>query len=185
MERNALIGQRFGKWLVLECIGRNKWYAPLYKCLCDCGSEGVVQKSALLDGTSPQCGLCGRHDAAKTRTKPAGVVAANAVLLSYKRHAEERHHAWHLSKDEFAALIFQECHYCGAPPSQVARGAHRVLYNGIDRLDNAQGYVPGNVVTACGICNRWKSDMDLEAFLQHVQRICRKVLYAEKPVTLG
>jgi hypothetical protein len=41
----------------------------------------------------------------------------------------------------------------------------------IDRIDNSQGYVPGNVQLTCCLPNYVKSDMDLEQF----RDLCRDV----------
>lgn len=177
MVRNALAGQRFGKWLVLKQTGRNKWYEALYHCRCTCGAESkTVLRCALLSGTSTQCRDCGRKAAGKTRTKPYGVAAINAVYSTYYEHAVARNYIWNITKDDFSKLIFQPCYYCGAPPSQIVKGCvHAVLYNGVDRVDNSKGYIAGNLVTACGICNRWKSNMNVESFLKHAQRIVSRV----------
>lgn len=51
-----LTGQRFGRWLVLGASARGKRYA---RCLCDCGREKDVSRSALMSGKTLSCG-CGR-----------------------------------------------------------------------------------------------------------------------------
>jgi len=52
-----LTGQRFGKLLVKECVGRHeKSRAKLWRCLCDCGSETIVESSSLVTGNTRSCG---------------------------------------------------------------------------------------------------------------------------------
>jgi hypothetical protein len=43
--------------------------------------------------------------------------------------------------------------------------------NGIDRMDNTKGYLPGNVTTACDRCNRGKHTMSTDQFLALAHRI--------------
>jgi len=45
------------------------------------------------------------------------------------------------------------------------------VYNGIDRLDNDLGYVPGNVVSACGRCNKAKLTMPVGDVLAWVKAV--------------
>jgi len=53
-----MIGQRFNKWLVLEFDSKTKNYNSKYKCICDCGKEGIVKDSNLRTGKSTQCKSC-------------------------------------------------------------------------------------------------------------------------------
>lgn len=45
------------------------------------------------------------------------------------------------------------------------------VYNGIDRMDNSLGYISGNVVTCCQICNRAKGAMLLEDFMLWIKQL--------------
>ena len=51
-----LVGQRFGRLLVLEEAGRDKHKNVLWKCRCDCGNECVVRSGALRSGHTASCG---------------------------------------------------------------------------------------------------------------------------------
>ncbi len=60
-------------------------------------------------------------------------------------------------------LVRQLCTYCGSVPSQKIRWHNKkqkveksLHYTGIDRKNNAKGYVNGNVVSCCGVCNSIK-----------------------------
>ncbi len=50
-------------------------------------------------------------------------------------------------------------------------GAEPAQYNGLDRVDNALGYTPTNVVACCGLCNWIKRDLSQAQFLAAVARI--------------
>lgn len=52
-----LIGQKFGKLTVLEALEeRSKTGHKLYKCLCDCGNEVVLQTNLLTTHHTSSCG---------------------------------------------------------------------------------------------------------------------------------
>lgn len=81
-----------------------------------------------------------------------------------------------LSKEQFIELSSTECFYCGEPPKET-NGRHdwhpRVLANGLDRIDSSKGYLVGNVVPSCGICNVAKLAMKREDFFAWVIKVAR------------
>jgi len=72
----------------------------------------------------------------------------------YKKRAMQR---WpdepFLTKEQFDTITSQECYYCGKEGP-----------NGIDRVNNTQGYKVENCVAACKHCNYVKGDLSLEDF---------------------
>jgi hypothetical protein len=94
------------------------------------------------------------------------------LLRRYKSTALLKKHEFALTEDQFMLLISGTCSYCGIEPEREAKYyKHTVLYNGIDRVDNKFGYVPGNVVTCCFTCNNAKSILSAEDFSQHVRKV--------------
>ena len=51
-----LKGKRFGSWVVLEEVGRNKHNSVVWLCRCDCGNEKIVGGSSIVSGKSKSCG---------------------------------------------------------------------------------------------------------------------------------
>jgi hypothetical protein len=51
-----LTGQRFGRLLVIEEAGKNKFGKFLWRCLCDCGKETIVIGSHLVNKITRSCG---------------------------------------------------------------------------------------------------------------------------------
>lgn len=78
-------------------------------------------------------------------------------LKSIKEGAEIRGLDFLITDEEAFTLIESPCHYCGLIEK------HR--YNGIDRVQNNVGYIPGNVVACCRWCNHAKGTRDVEDFL--------------------
>lgn len=93
-----------------------------------------------------------------------------------KRRCKERNLFLDLSYELFKDMIVKPCHYCGAKP--VATNNTRPLkdfpFNGLDRVDNKQGYYDGNVVSCCPKCNSMKSSMSTEEFMKQIKLILKK-----------
>lgn len=105
---------------------------------------------------------------------PFGEAAFNALLYNYKRKAKSRNLVFDLTIDVFRLLTKQVCKYCGREPHRINKVNKRVgeyVYNGVDRVDNSQGYTAENVVACCYDCNRMKHALGETEFLTHVERI--------------
>lgn len=178
--KNTLIdltGQRFGIWLVIAQSPRRdnktRW-------LCECQTCGarMTKRSVIL--RKSQYAVCyGKHRervAAGTSRliKPSGHAAATERYTGYRSVALKRGLPFSLSREQFIALSQQDCHYCGAAPSQRAHRRHfngAFIYNGIDRKDSGAGYAFDNCVPCCGTCNVMKQDLPYDTFLGHVAQI--------------
>jgi len=173
MSRKALdlIHQRFGRLLVL---GRTKLYGKLaWECLCDCGNKVVVPSRSLAKGRTRSC-KCFWQDRMR---KPFGCSLRNQVLAKYKRGAKTAGREWKLSEIAFDLLVQSKCHYCGTSPMTMLEKAGNFgsfTYNGIDRVDNAEGYTIENTVPCCQICNWAKSTMSYREFLAWLDRVSKK-----------
>jgi hypothetical protein len=179
---NDLIGQKFGKLLILKPApsrhGRACWL-----CQCDCGKTKSVLGQNLRKGKTKSCGCLRRELALNSISRvrevnylPIGEAAFNVMYYTYKIHAEERDIVFDLSLEAFRKLTKQNCHYCGDEPKTLFKpkspnGGY--LSNGIDRKDNSQGYTTENSVSCCRFCNQMKSDRSYEDFIARCERIVR------------
>ncbi len=85
----------------------------------------------------------------------------------YKFNAQRKGLGWNIPLAAVVELIFRDCLYCGAKPSNrftvqrpaVGQRAKSLLYTGLDRLDSSQGYTVGNVIPCCFECNSIKSNI--------------------------
>lgn len=82
----------------------------------------------------------------------------NKTYTTYKQTAIRRGKSWDISLEEFNEEVSKSCSICGKENT----GTHR---NGIDRIDNSEGYVVGNIQSCCGECNYMKRDLDMSAFV--------------------
>lgn len=55
-KRFSLVGQRFGRLVVLAFAGWDKWQCRTWECRCDCGAIAIVKTSYLRSGKTQSCG---------------------------------------------------------------------------------------------------------------------------------
>ena len=123
------------------------------------------------------------HDKEKTRCRECngpgegsfclhGIIRGTCSICSpensfarYQRQAKARHLSFSLSFSEFEILVKSECIFCGQTPAM-----------GVDRKDSRIGYVSTpnvrNCQSACGLCNRMRSNLD-QKFLPQVLKIAK------------
>lgn len=53
-----ILGKKFGKWTILEFVGRDLKSNQIYRCRCECGFEKDQRKGAITNGDSLSCKKC-------------------------------------------------------------------------------------------------------------------------------
>jgi hypothetical protein len=59
------IGDTFGRWTVIERIGSSRNRTAIWLCRCECGGEGQVVSTSLLNGNSKSCGCLRKETVVK------------------------------------------------------------------------------------------------------------------------
>jgi hypothetical protein len=178
----------------LTCIGdsgkRDYKGGVLWLWRCSCGE--VVERSKSYINKVRTCGN-GCPYSREIRSEinrgrpfspkgPPGRAGAMRLFDIYRKRGEKRG-GFDLTFDQFRELTSQDCRYCGAPPSMVyvhqydrserARRHGEYVYNSLDRIDCAQGYLADNVAPSCHLCNMMKRTMSDDDFRRQVIRIYR------------
>lgn len=79
----------------------------------------------------------------------------------YQSSAKVRNIYFDLSFEKFMEYWKAPCEYCGSEINTI----------GIDRIDNSQGYVEGNIKACCEICNTMKMTMDEDDWYEQMIKI--------------
>lgn len=108
---------------------------------------------------SQKDGYCGE-------CKNCSLYSKESKFNIYKKNAKKRNFDFSLTKDEFYNLINQDCYYCGEVPNP---------YNGIDRINSAEGYYLDNCVPCCEMCNKMKLDYSIEEWYNHMKKILEHI----------
>lgn len=173
-------GHIYNRLTVVERATNTKRGQAQWLCKCVCGNEVIVDGVSLRRGNTKSCGClkaerCGELGRASAFQE--GEAACNILFSVYQHGAKKRGFVWDLSKEKFRDLTKQDCFYCGVKPSPYyapgdVNGAY--IGNGIDRVDNTKGYVDGNVVPCCKMCNMAKNDHTLVDFKAWIKRLAER-----------
>lgn len=121
------------------------------------------------------CG-CYKVDRSKAANSLApGESGRRRAVLNMKANARRRGMTWELTEDHVRGLMERNCFYCGSAPGNVSSGrTGDFVYSGIDRIENAVGYLDYNVVSCCFQCNTAKLDLSLDGFRDWVLRVAAR-----------
>jgi hypothetical protein len=188
-------GQRFGRLVAIKVVERQRRGTTvelIWLCQCDCGNTKRVKRSSLGKSVN-SCG-CLRKEITQERGRknkghglPSGVAAKNKLYDKYRRQAGFRGLVFALSMEQFENLTQGDCYYCGDSPYQTTKEKSsngQYTYNGIDRVDNNDGYVISNCVSCCGTCNKAKLSMSEDEFAGWADKVYHHFAQHKKPKTL-
>ena len=108
MNTPTLVGNRYGKLLVVERVGVDHRKQSLYKCVCDCGNEKVIRSYSIKYGNTKSCGCLRREVGAK--------------IGSIKKHGMVKtptHNSWSTMKERCLNPKSKSYMYYGGSDVQV------------------------------------------------------------------
>ena len=94
---------------------------------------------------------------------------------SYRSRAEKKELEFTITNDDYKTIVKQDCYLCGKESTNTNT-------NGIDRVDNAVGYIIANCKACCKECNHMKNSYALEDLLAKIERIQNTWSNKELPV---
>lgn len=166
-------GDVFGYLTVIDISQNYSSKRQKYVCSCICGNLREVYARYLQRGSVTHCGC--KRDLSKLG-KPKGIAGFNKVLSNYKGNARSRNLPFLLTENECKKLFLSNCHYCGEPPSLLAKTRKKdFYYNGIDRMNSELGYTNDNCVSCCKECNYLKSKIPYKDFINKIIKIYQHV----------
>ena len=171
-----LVGQRFGRLVVVSFQGRGKASLPFWQCQCDCGTEKRIAGTALRAGLTKSCGCLSRE---RKRTDPRGFQAIHGMTHTrtfqrWQGMLARCYKPYDASYYNYGGRGIMVCerwrnsfqHFyddMGAVPEGMQ----------LDRIDNMGHYEPGNC--------RWATPIEQG----NNRRTNRKILYQGEEKTLA
>jgi hypothetical protein len=128
-----------------------------WKCKCICNKIVYALSKSLKCGNTKSCG-CTR----KPRIKNPKV---------YKK-VFSRYSDGNLTLDKFLELTKLNCTYCNSKPNNNYKG---FIYSGLDRVNSNLPHNVDNIVPCCILCNRFKSNLSLNNFINWLKDFNPKV----------
>lgn len=143
-------GQRFGRLTVIKREGSNKHHAALWRCVCDCGNETVIEGFRIRNGYTRSCGCLHRDYVSENLTT----------------HGKKHHRLWKIwtsmryrcntpTSPDYADYGGRGITVCNEWQHDFQAFYDWAMANGydenapkgqctIDRIDNDKGYSPEN-----------------------------------------
>jgi hypothetical protein len=145
-------GQRFGRLTVVAINCRKKYPCGstgyMWRCVCDCGKETIVEGRALKAGITKSCG-CLVVEVTRARSAKHGFATRKNMAPEY--------HPWNSMMQRCLNPKSDSYYLYGARGITVCdrwrdirefikdMGARPGPQYSLDRIDNNKGYIPGNV----------------------------------------
>ena len=178
-----LIGERFGKLLVIEGAGSNNRGLAKWKCKCDCGNFYITTGYYLTQGRKKSCGCQNCRLYGKENPKWNGYEDINGSFWHrIKNGAKIRNLEFNISKkfiwelflkqDKKCALTGIELKMCNSDKKQ--RSDLKEQTASLDRIDSSKGYIENNIQWVHKDINRIKSNMDNNSFIELCKKVAKK-----------
>lgn len=162
-----LLGQRFGRLVVLERVANHKRVdRPTWRCICDCGTEITLYGGALRSGQNKSCG-CYRRDRAGQLYRKHGKSKTPQYTMFYDARKRATKFGVPFGIEPEDIHVPDVCPVLGLRLNAGDRESAASL----DRIRPELGYVKGNIRVISFRANRLKSDAtpeELAAVLAYV-----------------
>ena len=140
-----LLGRKFNRLQVKERIGLDKYGKQLWKCVCDCGKEVIVNTSSLTTGNTQSCG-CYKNELIGNRNKIHGMSHTHIYYVwqaMRKRCNKEKDKSF----KNYGARGIKVCTEWSEDFTNFYNWAKNNGYKQgltLDRVNNNKGYSPEN-----------------------------------------
>lgn len=124
-----------------------------------------TKELSILLGKSMSSIHCRAHELGVPKYKYKGKEKVlRRKVQKIRSSAKERGLEFSLEESFVIEVIQNNCFYCGRPPKNT-------LSNGLDRQNSAVGYIMGNVVACCKVCNMGKNELTVQEYIEHCARV--------------
>lgn len=171
---NDVTGQKRNKLTFISYYGKSTSNNNLWRVRCDCGKEIISEYSDVNVGKIKSCGCLKVEKAKLTNKLPFGEASFNTVYSYYRDSAKERGLEFNISKEKFRILTQKNCYYCNSEPENTKISMYNnghYVYNGLDRVNNNDGYNENNVLPCCKTCNFAKRGLSVGEFKLWIKRL--------------
>lgn len=141
-----------------------------------CNVRKAIERFEITKGyRARQCRSC--RQAGKRKRMSESPYAYTNNLYAQLSHRRKKTHDFNIDKEYLHKLYDHQkglCLYTGIAMTHIKDGTGYHLQNiSIDRIDNNQGYVEGNIALVCLACNMMKYTMELKDLVKWCKLIAK------------
>ena len=160
--KRNLVGQRYGKLLVVKSLTKRSGTSVVWQCLCDCGNVADVSSNNLQSGQTKSCG-CLLGEVLAKRNTTHGLSKTKEYDRIVRRKRKERKKLldgdWCIEKELELRKFFPACVVCGMTEEEhIKRYNQPLCVDHVYLLSKGFGLCPGNAVLLCIHHNSIKSN---------------------------
>lgn len=171
--------QKQGEVNGIDRLDNNKGYAEgnVVTCCQACNdAKGTQHPQEFIDKLCAIQGYRGGTPVAPEVVETWKTTYLSRIIPSYRTYtksANTRSIPFQLTEEQFTAMVQAPCYLCGLETSE-----HN--HNGVDRVNNAEGYTLDNAKPCCGHCNLTKRSMELRELYRMAEQVAarREILVA-------
>ena len=171
---SLIVGQRFGRLVILEEVGKSRKGHYLWKCLCDCGNIKIVRGSTLKSGATQSCGCLQKEKILESITKHG--MCNTSTYTSWQGMFCRCNNSDRECYKNYGGRGITVCKRWNKFENFFADMDFRPEGLTLERIDNNKGYTIGNVVPCCKICNHAKNNLTIQEFKDWIERVSNKML---------
>lgn len=138
------------------------------KGLCTmCGVTLENLTKGIKDNLVQKCDACystmRKVEDKRVRDRNYGFEKKINPIIHFREYADgaaKKNIEFNITLEEFTEVVTKPCYYC--------KKYNETEVLGIDRIDSFKGYVKGNILPACEICNTMKKQLTMKEFASHI-----------------
>lgn len=141
------VGKKYGRWLVKEFVGFSGETKPrrsIWLCVCECGTERALNSQVLADGKSNSCGCLHKEIVSEVNTTHGG-----SYSRLYKQWTSMKGRCQNPNDENYQLYggrgIFVCQEWVDSFDAFAKYVGDRPKGTSLDRINNNDGYRPGNV----------------------------------------
>jgi len=176
---NVKLGQTVGSLKVVERLGKIRGKRSLWwKCQCDCGKFIELTSYSVKGGYHKSCGCLGNPNGKKHPNYIGYEEMSGGFFSRIEKGAITRNVSFKITKKQIWDLFEKQNRKCALSGVDIQFGVNsrikekkRECTASLDRIDNAKGYVKGNIQWIHKDVNKMKNTHTQEEFI----KICKLI----------